>query len=130
MLVVYFSNISDNTHRFVHKLSLEKEPLRIPVRPKEAPLFVYEPFVLITPTYGAAGKNFVPMQVKKFLNVEEHRKLIRGVIAAGNTNFGRDFGVAGNIISQKINIPLMYKFELMGTPEDVKIVENGIGELK
>lgn len=130
MLVVYFSNVSNNTHRFIGKLSLDETPLRIPVRPKDPELFVYEPFVLITPTYGASGKNYVPMQVKKFLNVEEHRELARGVIAAGNINFGREFGLAGNIISEKLKIPVMYKFELMGTPEDVEIVEKGLGELK
>lgn len=49
-LVVYFSSVSENTHRFVTKLGMRA--LRIPVTRGEEPLTVDEPFVLITPTYG------------------------------------------------------------------------------
>ena len=52
------------------------------------------------PTYGGGHANgpdpdaggYVPKQVIAFLNNEHNRSLIRGVIAAGNTNFGAEFG--------------------------------------
>jgi protein involved in ribonucleotide reduction len=50
------------------------------------------------------------------------------VIAAGNTNFGESFCYAGNIISQKCHVPFLYRFELMGTAEDVERVREGLGE--
>ena len=86
-----------------------------------------EPFVLILPTYGGGPHTkAVPKQVIKFLNDERNRKLIRGVIAAGNTNFGDAYGIAGDIVAQKCRVPHLYRFELFGTPEDVENVRNGL----
>ena len=51
---------------------------------------------------------------------------IRGVIASGNTNFGEAYAAAGPIISRKCHVPLMYRFELMGTREDVHAVREGV----
>lgn len=36
----------------------------------------------------------------RFLNDPHNRQLIRGVIAAGNRNFGEAFARAGDVISQ------------------------------
>lgn len=123
--LVYFSSASGNTHRFVEKLGIPA--LRIPLLPKEEPLVVTEPYVLIVPTYGGGPETkAVPKQVIKFLNDERNRRLIRGVIAAGNTNFGDAYGIAGDIIARKLNVPHMYRFELFGTPDDVRIVHEGL----
>ena len=85
--LVYFSSVSGNTKRFVEKLGLPAH--RIPLYPKDDPLVVDEDFVLMVPTYGGGnGRGAVPKQVIKFLNDERNRKHIRGVIGAGNTNFG------------------------------------------
>ena len=51
---------------------------------------------------------------------------LRGVIAAGNTNFGSQYAVAGNVIKRDYNVPFLYRFELMGTTEDVANVQNGL----
>jgi protein involved in ribonucleotide reduction len=128
-LLVYFSSVSGNTARFVEKLGMRA--LRIPLRPGEQPLVVDEPFVLVTPTYGGgqgAGeeKGAVPRQVIRFLNDERNRHLIRGVISAGNTNFGEAFCLAGEIISRKCHVPHLYRLEVFGTPEDVDRVSEGL----
>ncbi|MEB4614628.1 class Ib ribonucleoside-diphosphate reductase assembly flavoprotein NrdI [Leucobacter sp. M11] len=123
--LVYFSSASGNTHRFVEKLGIPA--LRIPLLPKEEPLVVTEPFVLVVPTYGGGPETkAVPKQVIRFLNDERNRRHIRGVIAAGNTNFGDAYGIAGDIIARKLNIPHLYRFELFGTPDDVRIVHEGL----
>ena len=70
----------------------------------------------------------VPKQVIKFLNDEHNRGLCRGVISSGNTNFGTAYCLAGDIISAKLHIPHMYKFELLGTAEDVSRVREGLSE--
>ena len=76
--------------------------------------------MLIVPTYGGGNEGgAVPKQVIKFLNDEDNRALIRGVIAAGNTNFGEAYCIAGDIIAAKCHVPYLYGFELMGTTEDV-----------
>lgn len=125
--IVYFSSATGNTKRFVEKLGFPNQ--RIPLRPTEPPLQVTEPYVLIVPTYGGGNlKGAVPKQVIKFLNDERNRSLIRGVIASGNTNFGKAFAVAGDIIAQKCAVPFMYKFELLGTLTDVQKVREGLEE--
>lgn len=123
--IVYFSSASENTHRFVQKLGLHAD--RIPLLTKEEPLVATEPYVLVLPTYGGGPETkAVPKQVIRFLNDEQNRRFIRGVIAAGNTNFGEAYGIAGDIISNKLNVPVLYKFELFGTPDDVRIVQDGL----
>lgn len=120
--VIYFSNVSNNTHRFIAKLNLEAEIHRIPVKGE------YEgtpdkPYVLITPTYGESG---IPVQVRKFIAKSKNRKMLAGVIASGNTNFGKDYAKAGHVISDKCKVPLLYTFELFGTTEDVTKVKEGL----
>lgn len=123
--LIYFSSVSNNTHRFVEKLGIAAE--RIPLSSKDKPVVASEPYVLVLPTYGGGPETkAVPKQVIKFLNKEINRELLRGVIAGGNTNFGESYGIAGDMIARKLNVPLLYKFELFGTPEDVTAVKEGL----
>lgn len=126
--LIYFSSASGYTHRFISKLEYAPgETARLPLITKEPTLLATEPFVLALPTYGGGdGKGAVPKQVIKFLNVKKNRELIRGVIAAGNTNFHEAYCLAGDIVARKCEVPLMYRFELMGTPEDVTAVREGL----
>jgi protein involved in ribonucleotide reduction len=128
-LLVFFSSVSGNTARFIEKLGMRA--VRIPIRADEPPLIVDEPFVLVTPTYGGGQgrgeeKGAVPKQVIRFLNDERNRRLIRGVISAGNTNFGEHFCLAGDIVSRKCHVPHLYRLELFGTPDDVDRVSDGL----
>ena len=123
--IVYFSSLSGNTKRFVEKLGLSAK--RIPLSPQEEMITVDGPFVLVCPTYaGDQGEDAVPKQVIRFLNNEKNRSQMVGVIAGGNTNFGKYYGYAGDVISRKCEVPLLYKFELTGTPTDVIKVQEGI----
>lgn len=123
--LVYYSSTSGNTHRFFEKLDVPG--VRLPVDAASEPPRLDEPFVMLLPSYGGSGgKGAVPKPVIRFLNVEVNRSLIRGVIAAGNTNFGTDFCRAGNVVAQKCAVPLLYRFELLGTDEDVVNVKKGL----
>lgn len=125
-MIVYFSTTSENTHRFVAKLGLAAQ--RIPLRNSEAAQCRAEaPYVLIVPSYGGGNlAGAVPKPVIHFLNQQGNRALLRGVIAAGNINFGTAYGLAGRVIAEKCQVPLLYKFELLGTPEDVERVRQGV----
>ena len=128
-LLVYFSSVSGNTARFIEKLGARA--VRIPLHSTDPALVVDEPYVLVTPTYGGGQgkgveKGAVPKQVIRFLNDERNRGLIRGVISAGNTNFGEHFCLAGDIISRKCHVPHLYRLEVFGTPEDVERVSAGL----
>lgn len=123
--LVYFSSRSENTRRFVEKLGTDA--LRLPICGTEETPRIDEPFVLVTPTYGGGtDKGAVPKPVIRFLNNPGNRSLLCGVIAAGNTNFGEAYGRAGKIISDKCGVPLLYRFELLGTEEDVTAVKQGL----
>ena len=129
--LVYFSSVSENTHRFVQKLG--QPAIRIPLK---GAIQVDEPYVLSLPTYGGGRANgpdpeagsYVPKQVIAFLNNEHNRSLLRGVIAAGNTNFGAEFCYAGDVVSRKCGVPYLYRFELMGTVDDVEAVLAGLND--
>lgn len=126
--LVYFSSVSENTRRFVEQLG--RPAARIPLRPRtEGGIRVSRPFTLVLPTYGGGALNgAVPKQVIAFLNDPENRALLRGVITAGNTNFGEHYCLAGPIIATKCAVPELYRFELLGTPRDVERVTAGLTE--
>ena len=114
--LVYFSSASENTARFVAGCRLQDEGInvyRIPLR-------------AAAPALNVRVKKAVPIQVKRFLNDPANREWIRGVIASGNTNFGEAYCAAGDIIAAKCKVPYLYRYELMGTPEDTAAVRNGL----
>ena len=129
MEIVYFSNYSGNTKRFVEKLDIPA--IRIPVKWDEnRPLVVDSEYVLVVPTYGGgADSHAVPRSVIKFLNIGENRKLAVAIVGTGNTNFGEHYCLAADIISAKLNIPVIARVELLGTNEDVKQVTERIQQL-
>ena len=128
--IIYFSSASGNTQRFIEKLG--RPATRIPLHGhkdgvRQDTLRAVSPYVLVLPTYGGGLNNdAVPKQVKRFLNDENNRSLIRGVIGAGNTNFGQAFCLAGDIVASKCKVPHLYKFEVFGTPDDVLAVDEGL----
>ncbi|MEA9391419.1 class Ib ribonucleoside-diphosphate reductase assembly flavoprotein NrdI [Acerihabitans sp. TG2] len=125
-LLVYFSSSSENTHRFVNKLALPA--LRIPLAPSQR-LALDRPYILIVPSYGGGGeRGAVPHQAIRFLNDTTNRSWIRGVIGAGNRNFGQAFCLAAALIASKCQVPYLYRFELLGTPQDVTLVHQGVTE--
>lgn len=117
--IVYFSNYSGNTKRLVDKLN--GTATRIPIDwDSSSPTVVSNEYVLIVPTYGGGSeKSAIPRQVRHFLNVEQNRSLLQGVIGTGNTNFGEHFCKAAEIISRKTGVPIIARVEIFGTDEDV-----------
>ena len=124
--IVYFSSVSRQTQGFVNKQGLVRVH-KIPLTRGDGELTVSNPYILITPTYGAGnGHRPVPPQVVKFLNNEQNRSLIRGVIGGGNRNYGTYFCYAGEIISKKCNVPLLGKFEVFGLPGEAEEMKKRI----
>ena len=120
--IVYFSNYSGNTKRFVERLG-ENEAIRIPIDRGSDSITVDQPYVLLVPTYGGGeGRAAIPRQVRSFLNIKENRALLRGVVGFGNTNFGEHFCKAADLISAKTGVPVIARVEIFGTEDDVKTV--------
>lgn len=107
MLIVYDS-LTGNVNRFINKVKLNNLKL-------SSELILKEPFILITYTTGFGQ---VPETTAKFLN--NNHQYLKGVVSSGNTNWGKFFGNAANIISDTFNVPLIMKFEMSGTEQDVE----------
>ncbi len=123
--LVYYSSESGNTHRFVGKLGLPAT--RIPISPKEGTPKVDIPFVIFVPTYAdGEGRGAVPKGIIRFLNDPENRKHVRGVIGGGNKNFGEHYCRGAKEVARKCQVPLLYRFELLGTDEDITAVKSGL----
>lgn len=118
--LVYFSSVSENTKRFVEKLDHEGIPIAL--RGEQPTLD--DTYVLMFPTYSGGD---VPKQIERFLKTGDNASLIRGVIGAGNTNFGEDYCKGAKVVSTRFSVPLLYCFELTGTISDVENVNRGLG---
>jgi len=126
--ILYYSSKSQNTHRFVTRLGLPAE--RIPISPDDPMPSPRQPYVLFCPTYAdGEGKGAVPKQVIRFLNDPENRAFIRGVVASGNRNFGEFYAYAGDVIAARCKVPFLYRYELMGTDDDIENVKSRIEAL-
>lgn len=117
--IVYFSNYSGNTKRFVEKLGMTATRITIQ-EDANTPIEMARPFVLFVPTYGGGSdRSAIPKQVRSFLNVPKNRDLLQGVVGFGNTNFGEHFCKAADMISQKTGVPVVARVEIFGTEDDV-----------
>ncbi len=117
--IVYFSNHSGNTKRFVEKL--DGHATRIPIDyGSNGDILMDREYVLFVPTYGGGSENSaIPRQVRRFLNVQENRDFLRGVVGLGNTNFGEHYCKAADMISAKTGVPIVARVEIFGTEDDV-----------
>lgn len=109
--------MTGNVRRFVEKTGLPARSL-----PDSRP--VSEPFILVTPTTGFGD---IPTTVTEFLR--RNGGFLRGVAVSGNANWGRNYGSAGSRIAAEYGIPLLLRFELAGTDEDVRKFNEGVTEL-
>ncbi|XSD74764.1 class Ib ribonucleoside-diphosphate reductase assembly flavoprotein NrdI [Bacillus subtilis] len=107
MLIAYYSR-TGNVRRFVAKTGLRAVEL--------APdLTLAEPFVCVTGTYGFGQ---VARPVADFLAVNSAH--LAGVAASGNRNWGGNYAKAADIITAQYSVPVIGRFELAGTDEDVR----------
>lgn len=126
--IVYFSNYSGNTKRFVEKLGLEV--IRIPIKDSNDPIIVQDRYVLFVPTYGGGSETHaIPRQVRSFLNVESNRQKLVAVVGLGNTNFGEDYCKAAEMIAAKTGVPILGRVEIFGTEEDTITIKERLAML-
>ena len=124
--IVYYSNRSGNTRRFVEKLGY-RDTINLS---SNLDLVVHNKYVLFVPTYGGGhGEYSIPRPVANFLNDKMNRQLLVGVVGFGNTNFGDHYCKAAYLIAEKTGVPILAKVELLGTPEDVQLVQERLRKL-
>ena len=117
-LIVYWSSNSGGTKRVAEALGTDTVEL--------AGYDGASPYVLACPTYDQPRGGFTPKPVQQFL--EEHAHLMVGVIGLGNRNFGEKYCQAAYDISKQFNVPVLWRIEIMGSQEDLTVVDSGMRE--
>lgn len=100
--------MTGNVRRFIEKTSLIAEEITESTAANE-------PYILVTYTIGFGE---VPSVITQFLR--NNSEYLRGVAVSGNKVWGANYGRAGDIISREHRVPLLLKFELSGTADDVR----------
>lgn len=120
--VYYYSSTSNLTGRFAEHLAeatgrAVHNLADAEVRKSEAS----GPWVLLTPSYkaGNADEVTLPAGVRSFLRSPSNRRRMVGIIGSGNRNFGVYYQAAARELATTSRRPVLFEFELAGTPEDV-----------
>jgi len=108
--MIAYASRTGNVRYIVSKLEL-------PATEIDEACSVSGPFLLFTYTDGMGD---VPQQVKQFM--EKNGERCQGVIVSGNSNFGSNFGRAGDAIARQWQVPLVRKLEMRGYPEDYEAI--------
>ena len=117
-LIVYWSSNSGGTRRVAEALDTDTVEL--------ADYDGKSPYVLACPTYDQPRGGFTPKPVQQFL--EEHAHLMVGVLGLGNRSFGDKFCMGAHEIAKRYNVPVLWRIEIMGSQEDLAIVDSGMRE--
>lgn len=121
--IIYYSNRSGNTKRFVEKVGMGRA-----FSVSELPI-ANNDYVLFVPTYGAGSDDYtVPRAVQTFLSIQTNASHLKAVVGFGNMNFGKSYCKAAKIISKKFDVPILGRVELFGTPEDVVEIQERLRE--
>lgn len=129
--VYFYSSTSNLTRRFAEHLAERGRPIAdltiAEVRKSETD----GPWVLLTPSYKAGNDANVtlPAAVLSFLRSPVNRRHLVGIVGTGNRNFGEYYQAAARELARKSGRPILFEFELSGTPEDVDQCVRILGEL-
>jgi protein involved in ribonucleotide reduction len=89
------------------------------------------PWVLLTPSYktGNDRNDTVPEGVRRFLASPVNRRRLVGVMGSGNRNFGSHYQRACRVVAERSGRPVLFEFELAGTPWDVEECRQVLADL-
>ena len=117
-LIVYWSSNSGGTKRAAEALNTNTVEL--------ADYDGASPYVLACPTYDQPRGGFTPGPVQQFL--EEHARLMVGVLGLGNRNFGEKYCQAAIDISKQHGVPIVHRIDIMGTVDDYSTIDTGMAQ--
>ncbi|MEG7377939.1 class Ib ribonucleoside-diphosphate reductase assembly flavoprotein NrdI [Bacillus subtilis] len=115
-MIITYESKTGNVRRFVKALQQELDIEAIEITDD---IIITQEFIHITYTIGFGE---VPERTLNF--IKKNKNKIRGVAVSGNKVWGDNYGLAGDKLSAKFHIPLLLKFELSGTKQDLqKIIQ-------
>lgn len=109
---IYYDSKTGNVDRFVQKIAAHTgwETQRIS---EDALVETFGHFITFTTRFGE-----VPTTSAAFMEHNAH--FIKSVSSSGNRNWGQNFGKAGDRLAEAYKLPLLFKFELSGTSQEVQ----------
>jgi protein involved in ribonucleotide reduction len=111
MIRIYYDSKTGNVERFIQKVALATGWM---IQRVDASAPIEHPGHLVTFTTRFGE---IPETTNQFL--QKYSDFILSVSSSGNRNWGRNFGLAADQIATKYNLPLLLKFELSGTTDDL-----------
>ncbi len=130
--VYYYSSSSNLIGRFAQRLTeTDGRAVHNLADPEVRRGEASGPWVLLTPSYkaGNAEEVTLPAGVRSFLRSAANRRSLVGIIGSGNRNFGVYYQAAARMLARTSGRPILFEFELSGTPEDVAACARILGEL-
>lgn len=126
--VYYYSSTSGLVRAFAERL--ERPVFNLAER-EHRMAEVDGPWVLLTPSYktGNPANDTIPEAVRRFLRSPVNRRAMVGVMGSGNRNFGTHYQMACREIAARSHRPVLFEFELAGTPWDVARCREVLEEL-
>ena len=122
MTWIYYDSKTGNVERFVNRLKAHRN---WNIQKIDDSMQLTHPGHLITYTTGIGE---VPASTLRFL--EMNSSFIETVTSSGNRNWGANFAVAANKISEEFKLPVLMQFELSGTMKDLqKFIDNIEGNI-
>ncbi|MED3629090.1 class Ib ribonucleoside-diphosphate reductase assembly flavoprotein NrdI [Bacillus subtilis] len=115
-MIITYESKTGNVRRFVKALQQELDIEAIEITDDT---IINQEFIHITYTIGFGE---VPERTLNF--IKKNKNKIRGVAVSGNKVWGDNYGLAGDKLSAMFHVPLLLKFELSGTKQDLqKIIQ-------
>ncbi|MDQ1850987.1 MULTISPECIES: class Ib ribonucleoside-diphosphate reductase assembly flavoprotein NrdI [Bacillus subtilis group] len=111
-MIITYESKTGNVRRFVKALQQELDIEAIEITDDT---IITQEFIHITYTIGFGE---VPERTYNF--IKKNKNKIRGVVVSGNKVWGDNYGLAGDKLSAKFHTPLLLKFELSGTKQELQ----------
>ena len=117
MIVIVVDSMTGLGKKFAHKLGYPVFEIQT-YQPKQE-----DAILLITRSINFGE---IPPLTQTFL--DGFSKHVIGVVVGGNRSWGKNFGAAGDKISFTYGIPLILKFEGIGMPHEVSLVQSWLSK--
>lgn len=117
-MIIYFDSKTGNVDKFIQKIKMRTGWNCCKIEMNKT---YSETGHLVTFT---TKKGAVPDSTYNFMLT--NHKLILSVTSSGNTNWGKNFGLAADKLASEFSKPILMKFELSGLESDVNTFINKI----
>ncbi len=128
---ILFTSIAGNTRSFLNRLQKYNETIHLKEIDDNTPEDEEsEPFFIFVPTYLEGGngidngdQEIMTEALREYIEFKENSKLCLGIIGSGNKNFNEQYCLTAKQYAEEFKVPLLDDFELRGTNEDVKRID-------